>query len=154
MSVAKGRRQFVIVDRPAAVAGRPADWRETSLRPPLSATKWIAGYSDVMHLTCSRRCVDVANRRRQSWSSYGPLGSWANSLRMADDPGGRLADRSSRRTVSSRGTRNDGACKRDRRGCSKALHGGTRRVPGLILNSMLKCGIAKLKTLSQGVWTH
>jgi hypothetical protein len=30
MSVAKGRRQFVIVDRPAALAGRPADWRETS----------------------------------------------------------------------------------------------------------------------------
>jgi hypothetical protein len=39
MSVAKGRRQFVIVDRPAALAGRPADWRETSLRPPLSATE-------------------------------------------------------------------------------------------------------------------
>ena len=30
MSVAKGRRQFVIVDRPAALAGRRADWRETS----------------------------------------------------------------------------------------------------------------------------
>jgi len=43
MSVAKGRRQFVIVDRPAALAGRPADWRETSLRPPLSATEWIVG---------------------------------------------------------------------------------------------------------------
>ena len=30
MSVAKGRRQIVIVDRPAALAGRTADWRETS----------------------------------------------------------------------------------------------------------------------------
>jgi hypothetical protein len=38
MSVAKGRHQFVIVDQPAALAGKPADWRETSLRPPLSAT--------------------------------------------------------------------------------------------------------------------
>jgi len=30
MSVAKGRRQIVIVDRPAALAGRTADWLETS----------------------------------------------------------------------------------------------------------------------------
>jgi hypothetical protein len=30
MSGAKGRRQFVIVDRPAALAGRPMDWREIS----------------------------------------------------------------------------------------------------------------------------
>ena len=30
MPVAKGRRQIVIVDRPAALAGRTADWRETS----------------------------------------------------------------------------------------------------------------------------
>jgi hypothetical protein len=30
MSVAKGRLQIVIVDRPAALAGRTADWRETS----------------------------------------------------------------------------------------------------------------------------
>src|SRR3954470_18517786 len=30
MSVAKGPRQFVIVDRPAALAGRTADRRETS----------------------------------------------------------------------------------------------------------------------------
>src|SRR6266478_6642609 len=30
MSVAKGRRQIVIVDRPAALAGGTADWRETS----------------------------------------------------------------------------------------------------------------------------
>ena len=30
MSVAKGGRRFVIVDRPAARAGRPPDWRKTS----------------------------------------------------------------------------------------------------------------------------
>jgi hypothetical protein len=39
-------RQFVIVDRPAALAGRTADWRETSLRPPLSATEWIVRNTD------------------------------------------------------------------------------------------------------------
>jgi hypothetical protein len=29
---------------PAALAGRPADCRETSLRPPLSATEWMVGH--------------------------------------------------------------------------------------------------------------
>src|SRR6266540_3618303 len=75
MSVAKGRRQFVIVDRPAALAGRPADWRETSLRPPLSATKWIVGYSDVM---CGRRDLNP----------HGPCGptDFHTQLRLSPPP--------------------------------------------------------------------
>src|SRR4051812_1653858 len=45
MSVAKGRRRFVIVDRPAALNPdrRPGVKDRSSERPPLSATKWIVG---------------------------------------------------------------------------------------------------------------
>jgi hypothetical protein len=49
MSVAKGRRQIVVVDQPAALAGRTADWRETSFvgETALSAIEWIVGNPEV-----------------------------------------------------------------------------------------------------------
>jgi len=52
MSVAKGRRQFVIVDRPAALAGRPADWRELLFVEETAAFS----YRVVGHLELLRMC--------------------------------------------------------------------------------------------------
>jgi hypothetical protein len=64
MPVAKGRNQFVIGDRLAALAGRPADWRETSLRPQLPGTEWIVGKREV-----GRQFRSKSGRRRDKLSA-------------------------------------------------------------------------------------
>jgi hypothetical protein len=49
MPVAKGRRQLVLVDRPAALAGRPAVWRGRSFVGETAAFSYrIVGQPDAL----------------------------------------------------------------------------------------------------------
>src|SRR4051794_14628007 len=63
MSVAKGRPQFVIVDRPAALGGRPVDKRGTSFVGETAAFQLASGSSaNTNYVQVARRSTPTGER--------------------------------------------------------------------------------------------
>src|SRR2546427_3175726 len=79
MPVAKGRRQIVIVDRPAALAGRTADWRETSF---VGQTAALSYRVDRRQPLPNRVTSELLVILPQSAMSNGPSNFWVVSLRF------------------------------------------------------------------------
>jgi hypothetical protein len=106
MPVAKGRRQIVIVDRPAALAGRTADWRETSFVGQTAALSYrvdrrqtlpwdyfqLARHSDKITRNSHKDLASMRSGSERSFGAYLPTGI----IRTEGRPGDRRAWRGAR----------------------------------------------------------